>query len=51
MFELYDLRVSHRHEPLGLDAPPSFSWKLHGDENSVKQSAYQIYIESQSAEI
>lgn len=44
MFTLTDLRVNHRHQPLGLDVAPSFSWKLMGDKNGLKQAAYRVVV-------
>ena len=42
---LYDLKVEHQKEPLGLSvAIPRFSWKLASEEKDTLQTAYQIMV-------
>jgi alpha-L-rhamnosidase len=42
---LYDLRVEHRIEPLGLDEKePRFSWKIASEKENVLQSASRITV-------
>ncbi len=45
--ELFDLRVEHLREPLGLSATtPRLSWKIKSDESDQLQTAYQVLVAS-----
>ena len=46
---VYDLRVCLLHEPMGLDIPPVFSWKMKSDIIGQKQSAYMISLKKQGS--
>ena len=41
---LYDLRVSNRPEPIGLDETPRFSWKIASEKRDVTQTGYRITV-------
>ena len=43
---LYDLLIEYRSNPIGLDTPPRFSWKIKSERQNVKQTAWQIQIRS-----
>ncbi|HZL06562.1 MAG TPA: family 78 glycoside hydrolase catalytic domain, partial [Coriobacteriia bacterium] len=41
----YDLRVEHRHTPLGIDtSQPRLSWRLAADANDVDSVAYRVSV-------
>lgn len=43
-FELYDLMVNDLPDPMGIDEAARFSWKLRGNVNGVRQSAYRVEV-------
>lgn len=47
-YEVYCLRCLNRKNPIGINEPPVFSWKLRNDKNNTFQTAYQIRVWSDS---
>lgn len=46
MLEVYDLKVEHLIDPIGIDARyPRFSWKIRSDRTGVRQTSYQLIVE------
>lgn len=41
---LKDITISYRRDPIGLDEPPMFSWKIISGEKNTLQTAYQIIV-------
>ncbi len=41
---LKDITVTYRKDPIGLDEPPMFSWKIVTDAENTMQAAYQIVV-------
>lgn len=41
---LYDFRIEYRENPIGIDKPPRFSWKIKSNHPDIVQSAYQIQV-------
>ncbi len=48
MKTIYALRTNSMSNPIGLDLPPKFSWKMKSDEYNVIQTAYRIEISENS---
>ena len=41
---LYDFRIEYRENPIGIDNPPRFSWKIKSSRQNLVQTAYQIQV-------
>ena len=41
---LYDFRIEYRENPIGIDNPPRFSWKIKSSHPDLVQTAYQIQV-------
>ena len=41
---LYDFRIEYRENPIGIDNPPRFSWKIKSNHPNLVQTAYQIQV-------
>ena len=41
---LYDFRIEYRENPIGIDNPPRFSWKIKSSRQDLVQTAYQIQV-------
>lgn len=41
---LYDFRIEYRENPIGIDNPPRFSWKIKSNHPDLVQTAYQIQV-------
>lgn len=41
---LYDFRIEYRENPIGIDNPPRFSWKIKSKHPDLVQTAYQIQV-------
>lgn len=49
---LKDLRIEYRDNPIGLDVKkPRFSWVIKSDNQNVLQTAYQIVVTKEGAEV
>ena len=49
---LVDLRTEHLHKPIGLDTEaPRFSWKIGSDDFVENQSAYHIFVDTDSSAV
>lgn len=48
MKTIYALRTNSMSNPIGLDLPPKFGWKMKSDEYNVIQTAYRIEISENS---
>lgn len=48
MLKIYDVKILHLTEPMGIDDMPYFSWKLSSDNNEVMQTSYAIKITEES---
>ena len=42
--KIYDMMIEYRNNPLGLDTPPRFSWKLESERQGTRQAAYRIQV-------
>src|SRR5690554_2825855 len=41
-----DLTCNYLKNPLGIDSPPKFSWKLHSKVRGQRQTAYRLVVAS-----
>lgn len=49
---LVDLRTEHMNVPMGIDEKePRFSWKIDADDPVKSQSAYHIYVDTDSTNV
>lgn len=44
MLKIYDIKVLHEKNPMGIDEMPYFSWKLESEKQNILQESYQINI-------
>ena len=50
--KLYDLRTEYRENPIGLtDKAPRFSWKMESEEKDTLQTAYEIKVTDENANV